>query len=895
MFSVQGKSVGRNTRSAGAPENENHQAEHQNEAARIVNTEEPILRLEKQKTSKKRKAEPKKPKEESEESDDECEIERSNRPASVNLRTRVGPAPFMKLIKLLDDNKKVAVERIGFGGLLHLNFDRFYGDLVEFLLKNFRPISGQLQLANGELLDIEDEDVKAVFGLPKGKIEVQEANAKNETEEYTQLLQEWREEWGIDKGSPQTSKMIEKIVADTDTGDRFIRNFVVFTVSCLIRGNQSVRSNFKILLSLVNVADIPKMNWCNYTRRSLMDAGEEWQANQSKMFSGPLLFLMICYFDRVQFKGQLLETAYPTIRIWDKERIDKRVKDERKVGFGLGKVTQRILTVEEDDEEKKGGKEDEENEDDEMLSKEDCVKKIIAVAQKFSDAFVEFSKLPSAISKRFPNSDILKKIYLTTADYFIRQGNGKEQATENERFSEKCTLEEDDDFFNEPGAMEALIKLEKAALLKLTMPSLDLGIVFTMTQPETNAVQKNQKQTDDQTTGEQIREIARTVEGENNEDDVTARVNEAGKINTPGVNQNDANEEIELGVAGDDKTAADGEAKKEVDNEEVNIELRVAGDDKTPADGEAKKEVDNNQGNYEVKAYRRKKLRNVNYRSPLLKNNRRLCKEMSREEKIVLDYGFSKVVEKECLYQDEGGLFITHEEFQTLEEQTVENSIIYAWAKIVNDREKSNNTTKRAFIASPLVYAQFDVTSGDPMENMVERLEKEVNEAGADVKQFDMIMFPIHKDLHYYIYCFYTKSNIVDVIDNHQLPDGVDFGDKYGESFTKMGEGFKIFCKKVKLSGAKATNWIPRILCMPWRHNGNKVDSGIFAMRHLETFRGEGHKWNSGFAPPTNEGIKAQSETLQKMRLMYGAQILLSKFNIEREKVVKKANDYIKM
>ncbi|CAH9122132.1 unnamed protein product, partial [Cuscuta epithymum] len=261
--------------------------------------------------------------------------------------------------------------------------------------------------------------------------------------------------------------MIEKIVADTDSGDRFIRNFVVFTVSCLIRGNQSVRSNFKILLSLVNVADIPKMNWCNYTRRSLIDACEEWQANQSKMFSGPLLFLMICYFDRVQFKGQITQTAYPTIRIWGKEKIDKRVKDERKVGFGLGKVTKRIIIVEDEDEdEEKQGKEDEENEDAEMLSKEDCVKEIIAVAQKFSDAFVEFSKLPSTISKRFPNSDILKKIYMTTADYFIKQANGKEQANENQRLFEKCTLEEDDDFFNEPGVMEALINLEKAALLK---------------------------------------------------------------------------------------------------------------------------------------------------------------------------------------------------------------------------------------------------------------------------------------------------------------------------------------------------------------------------------------------------------------------------------------------
>ncbi|CAH9083416.1 unnamed protein product, partial [Cuscuta europaea] len=164
---------------------------------------------------------------------------------------------------------------------------------------------------------------------------------------------------------------------------------------------------------------------------------------------------------------------------------------------------------------------------------------------------------------------------------------------------------------------------------------------------------------------------------------------------------------------------------------------------------------------------------------------------MSRDEKIVLDYGMPKEVENDCVYQDEGGIFITHEEFQTLQEEDIDNSIIDAFAKILNDREKSNKTTKRAFIATTQVYAMFDFACGDPNENVVDRLEKELNEAGADITTFDMIMFPIHKSGHYYIYCFYTKTNIVDVIDKRVLPDGVIFEDKYGETFKKMGDGFK--------------------------------------------------------------------------------------------------------
>ncbi|CAH9068265.1 unnamed protein product [Cuscuta europaea] len=506
-----------------------------------------------------------------------------------------------------------------------------------------------------------------------------------------------------------------------------------------------------------------------------------------------------------------------------------------------------------------------------MLSKEDCVKEIIAVAQKFSDAFVEFSKLPSTIAKKFPNSDILKKIYLTTADYFINQANGN-QAKGTQRLSEKCVLEEDDDFFNEPGVMEALEKLEKAAFLKFSMPSFDIGIEFNMSQGEgTSKVDVEAAKTE---TAPDVQDVmTETVDGV--EDVMIETI--AGMTETVSV---------------------DGEVNGNVEVAEVAqmaVEEEVTGDD-----GEVNKEIDNKSESVGLKPYTRKrKLRKlgdsiVNYISPFLKNNRRLCKEFSRDEKIVLDWGFSKEVEKDCVYIDEEGVFITHEEIQTLQEGNVDNSIIDAFTKIMNDREESNKSTKRAFIASTQVYAMFDFASGDPIENMVDRLQKEINDAAADVTKLDMILFPIHNHEHYYIYCFYTTNNIVDVIDNRMLPDGVSVEDKYGKTLKKMHEGFKAFCEKVQISST--TSWVPRILYMPWRHNSNHVDCGVYTLRHLETFRGQGHVWDSGFATAaTNDGIKAQSETIQKMRVMYAAQVLLSKFNKERENILKKAKDYLKM
>ncbi|CAH9119977.1 unnamed protein product [Cuscuta europaea] len=514
--------------------------------------------------------------------------------------------------------------------------------------------------------------------------------------------------------------MIQKIIDDNDCGDVFKRNFVVFTVSCLIRGNQSIKSNFKILLSLIKVNEIKNLNWCKYARRSLMDAGEEWQAQPTKMFTGPLLFLMICYFDRVQFKGQILDTLYPTIRIWSKERIEKRIKDERKLGFGLGKVIPRIMIADEEKEEREENEEanTEQNEDEEMISKEDCVKEIIVVAQKFSDAFVEFSKLPATISKRFPNSDILKKIYLTTADYFFRQANGSAKESEKERLAEKCTLDEDDDFFNIPGVMEALDRLEKVAYLKFSMPSFDLDIEFSMTQPSQNEKNSTNENPVAQMTEDPIMKIARNIEEENNKEEMVEIV-EGGVREAEYRNQEDVVTEEQENV-----------------EEELKMTAPVA---------------------------KRQKLKNASkaadtewkFRSPYLKHNHRLCKEMRKEEKLVIDYAFSKEVGNELLYNDDSSLFLNHEEFQTLEdEKEVDNSVIDAWVKLLNDREHKNNPPKRALILSTLVY----------------------------------VLFPVHRSQHYYIYCFYTNKNVVDVIDNRILEDGLEFKDKYEESFNQLGE-----------------------------------------------------------------------------------------------------------
>lgn len=79
----------------------------------------------------------------------------------------------------------------------------------------------------------------------------------------------------------------------------------------------------------------------------------------------------------------------------------------------------------------------------------------------------------------------------------------------------------------------------------------------------------------------------------------------------------------------------------------------------------------------------------------------------------------------------------------------------------------------------------------------------------------------------------------------------------------------------VKARGIMCTH-IER-LKMPWRNTSNKVDCGVYAMRHMETYMGQRIKdWDTGF--------KAKCQTKMRIyRAKYCKALLSSKFNRKKK------------
>ncbi|KAH6834412.1 hypothetical protein C2S53_004542 [Perilla frutescens var. hirtella] len=173
------------------------------------------------------------------------------------------------------------------------------------------------------------------------------------------------------------------------------------------------------------------------------------------------------------------------------------------------------------------------------------------------------------------------------------------------------------------------------------------------------------------------------------------------------------------------------------------------------------------------------------------------------------------------------------------------------------------------------------------------RLLSEINNVdGLHLANIEMFFFTICHHFHFYLMCFEPKKCKGEIIDNSSALDwdGVDPLSKYGDVPDIMINFFKDFMKTT--GNAKTVTLIERNLRkmqrlkMPWRNDTNKVDCGIYTMRHMETYKGGSLRhWNFGL---TSDNAKQ----MKYLRAKYCAAILNAESNIHKERIMADASLY---
>nr|GMC95618.1 uncharacterized protein LOC109155623 isoform X2 [Ipomoea batatas] len=166
---------------------------------------------------------------------------------------------------------------------------------------------------------------------------------------------------------------------------------------------------------------------------------------------------------------------------------------------------------------------------------------------------------------------------------------------------------------------------------------------------------------------------------------------------------------------------------------------------------------------------------------------------------------------------------------------------------------------------------------------MLEDLEISPHFVWSDI---DLYMFPMLQDGHFYLMSVDIRRNKLDIIDNSTLkPHGKD---KYGDIPENLLLLLSMFLDFVKLDliAVKLGNIRPKRMQMKWRDSTHSSDSGVYTMRHMESYFGQGVKeWSLGLQ-------KGDRRPLSELRKRFAHNILMADINVHKVSIAKRAWAY---
>lgn len=246
--------------------------------------------------------------------------------------------------------------------------------------------------------------------------------------------------------------------------------------------------------------------------------------------------------------------------------------------------------------------------------------------------------------------------------------------------------------------------------------------------------------------------------------------------------------------------------------------------------------------------------------------------------------------ENEMLFSDEN-VIAERSDMKTMQPQTfLAANVINAWSCHLNHQERlrSQDSPSRFFFTtfpckSTIVNTPDGWTTEQVRNAFVDRIESDT-EVVPDLKIgcIDMVFFPICHAVEYFVVVLDFKRRTVVLLDSSSSMSDDPVTSKYGNAPSTL---VKFFCEwliaKAYIGKGRSLSNMPiQMLEMPWKDDENKVDSGVFAMRHMETYMGQRVKdWDTGLA-------RNSVKNLQELRVKYCKVLLTCEANLLRKEIL---------
>nr|GMD06051.1 uncharacterized protein LOC109153584 [Ipomoea batatas] len=282
----------------------------------------------------------------------------------------------------------------------------------------------------------------------------------------------------------------------------------------------------------------------------------------------------------------------------------------------------------------------------------------------------------------------------------------------------------------------------------------------------------------------------------------------------------------------------------------------------------------------------------MNLRSPFWTKNDEILKKVRPKEKLISDYAFLDPTEERPLTEElfeYAGYYLNRETFQSMRAGELESVIVDVWCLRLNqlDLNRGLDKPKRIFFSTQAFLQLDSPTNWEKGENAEQSsyqtafeqcLDTEINNVGKlDISDAQLIFFGIYRHNHFYIMCYNFTTSMLEIIDNRPLPKGMRMQQKYANSPKVLGH-------------TSLAEWVSKmqveLVKMSWRTADNKIDCGLYCMRHMETYMGN-PQWKCGFTPKN-----PNDPYLASLRALYTSRILMMPVNVHKATVIRNVEEH---
>ncbi|KAL3655998.1 hypothetical protein CASFOL_000394 [Castilleja foliolosa] len=209
--------------------------------------------------------------------------------------------------------------------LIKFNITETPSTLGYWLLENFDPMACVVKLQEGRELRVEADDVTHVLWIPNGDTIIKRF-AKNIPHP---VVTQWKALFSDHLKSITAAHVADKMLSKETNTVWFKRLFLILITTCLVESCENGYVITRIIPNFEDPDQAKKLNWGEYMKKCLAEEVVRWnKKNRKDPFTGPLVFLMALYVDRVDLMDRLVRRVYPFVKGWTCTLFRQREKFE---------------------------------------------------------------------------------------------------------------------------------------------------------------------------------------------------------------------------------------------------------------------------------------------------------------------------------------------------------------------------------------------------------------------------------------------------------------------------------------------------------------------------------------------------------------------------------------